>query len=68
MGAAAVKVPLPPDPRELPGQLAAALRAVLEDSDWETRSALGVKWASEHVWPAKAAAASEIYREIAGRA
>jgi glycosyltransferase involved in cell wall biosynthesis len=66
VGAAAVKVPLPPDPHDLPGQLAAALQAVLCDSEWETRSALGIEWAGEHVWSAKAAAATEIYREIVG--
>jgi glycosyltransferase involved in cell wall biosynthesis len=67
VGPAAVKVPLPAKPDELPGLLASALQTVLSDGEWESRSAAGVNWAAEHVWSAKAAAATQIYREIAGR-
>jgi len=67
VGPAAVKVPLPARPDELPGLLASALQTVLSDGEWESRSAVGVSWAGEHVWSAKAAAATQIYREIAGR-
>ncbi len=64
VGAAAVKVALPPEPRDLPGNLASALQTVLSDDQWELRSAAGVKWASEWTWPVKAAAATRIYKEI----
>jgi glycosyltransferase involved in cell wall biosynthesis len=67
VGPAAVKVPLPAKPDDLPGLLASALQDVLSDGEWESRSAAGVKWAAEHVWPAKAAAATQVYQEIAGR-
>lgn len=67
VGPAAIKVAPPPRPDNLPGCLAAALRTILSDDEWELRSMAGVKWAGEHVWPAKASTASQIYREIAGR-
>lgn len=67
VGPAAVKVPLPANPDDLPGLLASALRKVLSDSEWESRSAAGVNWAAEHVWSAKAAAATQVYQEIVGR-
>jgi glycosyltransferase involved in cell wall biosynthesis len=66
VGDAAVKVALTPRPRDLPGRLASALQTVLCDDKWEVRSAAAVDWASQHVWPAKAAAAVRIYEEIAG--
>lgn len=66
VGAAAIKVPLPDRPAELPGRLAAAMQTVLTDNEWEHRSTAAVKWASEQVWPARAAAVTEIYREITG--
>ena len=67
VGSAAVKVPLPDKPDDLPGLLASALQTVLSDGEWEARSAAGVSWAAEHVWSAKAAAATQVYQEIAGR-
>lgn len=66
VGAAAIKVPLPDRPAELPGRLASALQTVLTDNEWEHRSTAAVKWASEQVWPARAAAVTEIYREVTG--
>jgi glycosyltransferase involved in cell wall biosynthesis len=68
VGPAAIKVPLPQVPAELPGDLAAALRQILTGDDWELRSGAAVKWAAEHVWSAKAAAATELYKDVAGRA
>jgi glycosyltransferase involved in cell wall biosynthesis len=68
VGAAAVKVPLPPHPRELPGRLASALTTVLTDGNWQSRSAAATSWASNWLWPRKAAIATELYQEIvAGR-
>ena len=67
VGIAAEKVELPPRPQELPGRIADALAAILTGDDWEARSAAGVKWAAQHVWPAKAAAATQIYEEITSR-
>jgi glycosyltransferase involved in cell wall biosynthesis len=64
VGPAALKVALPQRPRDLPGHLASALQTILCDREWELRSAAGVDWAAGHVWPAKAAAATQIYREI----
>ena len=64
-GAAAVKVALPARPDDLPALLASALQQVLTDGEWESRSASGIEWAAGHIWPAKAAAASRIYEEIA---
>jgi glycosyltransferase involved in cell wall biosynthesis len=64
VGPAALKVALPPRPRDLPGRLASALQTILCDHEWELRSAAGVDWAAGHVWPAKATAATQIYREI----
>jgi glycosyltransferase involved in cell wall biosynthesis len=66
VGPAALKVGLPPTPRDLPRRLASALQAILCDCEWELRSGAAVNWAAQHVWPAKAAAATQIYREIAG--
>lgn len=63
-GPAALKVPLPQRPHELPGQLASALQSILCDREWECRSAAGVNWAAQNTWPMKAAAATQIYREI----
>jgi glycosyltransferase involved in cell wall biosynthesis len=65
VGAAAVKVALPPKPDDLPGRLAFALQTVLCDHEWESRSAAAVKWAAERTWPVKAATATQIYQEIA---
>jgi glycosyltransferase involved in cell wall biosynthesis len=63
-GPGAVKVPLAAQPRELPGGLAAALRTVIAGGDWERRSEAAVAWASERAWPAKAAAATQLYEEL----
>jgi glycosyltransferase involved in cell wall biosynthesis len=65
-GAAALKVPLTPRPRDLPGRLASALQTVLCDDEWELRSTAAVKWAAERTWPEKAVAATQIYRQITG--
>lgn len=67
VGPAAVKVPLTPRPRDLPHGLGSALHTVLSDPDWEARSAAAVKWAGEQVWPQRAAAATQIYKEILAR-
>jgi glycosyltransferase involved in cell wall biosynthesis len=64
VGAAALKVALPPEPRDLPGHLASAMQTVLCDGKWQLRSAAGVKWAGEWTWPVKAAAATQIYKEV----
>ena len=64
VGAAAIKVAIPAEPRELPGRLASAMQTVLCDDQWESRSAAGIKWAGEWTWPAKAATASQIYKEV----
>jgi glycosyltransferase involved in cell wall biosynthesis len=66
VGAAALKVALPPRPSDLPGRLASALQTILCDHEWESRSMAGVKWAAEWTWPVKAAAATRIYQEIVG--
>lgn len=66
-GAAVEKVALPADPQELPGRIATALRRVLSDGNWQSRSADGIKFASDWLWPVKAAAATELYREILQR-
>jgi uncharacterized protein YgfB (UPF0149 family) len=58
-------VEIPRNPAELHGRIAASLRTILTGDDWEARSAAAVSWAAGHVWPAKAAAATAIYREIA---
>lgn len=63
-GRAALKVALPQRPRDLPARLAAALQTILCDQEWESRSAAGINWAAGHIWPAKAAAATQIYQEI----
>ena len=63
-GLAAVKVPLSPRPRDLPGQLAAGLGTVLSDGQWEARSANAVRWAAERIWPERAAAATRLYKEL----
>jgi len=67
VGPAAVKVPLPPRPDDLPGRLASAMQTILCDDEWESRSVAAVKWAAEWTWQVKAAAATQIYEEIAGR-
>ncbi len=64
VGAAAVKVGVPQEQRELPGRLASALGTVLKGSDWESRSAAAVEWAAGHTWPAKAEAATRIYQQV----
>ncbi len=66
VGPAALKVALPPRPRDLPGSLASALETILCDREWESRSAAAVNWASQHIWSAKAAATIQIYREVMG--
>jgi glycosyltransferase involved in cell wall biosynthesis len=65
VGAAAVKVPLAAHPHELPGHLGQALAEVLTDNEWESRSAAGIKFASNCLWSVKAAEATKIYEEIA---
>lgn len=67
VGSAALKVPLPPRPRDLPSQLASALQTMLCDNEWESRSAAAVKWAADWTWPVKAATATQIYHEIVGK-
>jgi glycosyltransferase involved in cell wall biosynthesis len=67
VGPAALKVALPRNPDDLADRLASALQTVLCDHQWELRSAAGVDWAAGNVWPAKAATATQIYREIVGR-
>ena len=62
---AAVKVAVPSKPQDLPGSLASAMQTVLCDGEWQSRSTAAIKWASDWIWPVKAAAATEIYREIA---
>jgi glycosyltransferase involved in cell wall biosynthesis len=64
VGPAALKIELAARPRDLPGQIAAALRTVLRDKKWELRSEAAVKWAAEWTWPIKAASATKIYQEI----
>jgi glycosyltransferase involved in cell wall biosynthesis len=66
VGSAALKVALSPRPSDLARHLAAALQTILCDRKWESRSAAGVKWAADWTWPVKAAAATQIYQEIAG--
>ena len=66
VGDAAVKVPLPPDPRDLAGHIGAALQTILSDGTWESRSVAAVKWAGGWVWESKAATATQIYQEVAG--
>jgi len=63
VGCAAVKVDLPRKPEDLPGRLAGAMQTILRDGEWDARSAAATKWAAGHTWPAKAAAATEIYEE-----
>lgn len=65
VGSAALKVALTENPDDLPEHLATALEVILSDSQWDSRSEACVKWAAGHVWPAKAAAATKIYEEIA---
>ncbi len=66
VGSAALKVALPPRAGDLPCRLGSALQTILCDGEWESRSAAGVKWAAEWVWPVKAATATQIYREVVG--
>jgi glycosyltransferase involved in cell wall biosynthesis len=66
VGEAAIKVALPDRPAELPGRMAAAMQTILTDNEWEHRSTAAVKWAAEQTWPARAAAVTQIYREITG--
>ena len=67
VGIAAEKIALPRRPEELQLRIADGLRTVLTGDDWEARSAAGIAWASQHTWPAKAAAATQIYEEITSR-
>jgi glycosyltransferase involved in cell wall biosynthesis len=67
VGRAALKVPLPSNPADLPGELAFALQTILSDHEWELRSSAAVKWASGQIWSEKAATATQIYREIIER-
>jgi glycosyltransferase involved in cell wall biosynthesis len=64
VGLAAEKVEIPRNPDELHGRIAAALGTILTGDEWEARSAAAVGWAAGHVWPAKAAAATAIYKEV----
>lgn len=64
VGGAAIKVAVSPEPRDLPGHLASAIQTILCDGKWESRSAAGVRLAGEWTFPAKAAAATQIYKEI----
>jgi glycosyltransferase involved in cell wall biosynthesis len=66
VGSAALKVALPPRAGDLPRRIGSALQTILCDREWESRSVAGVKWAAEWIWPAKAAAATQIYREVVG--
>jgi glycosyltransferase involved in cell wall biosynthesis len=65
VGQAAVKVAIPPKPEDLAGRLASAMHTVLSDGEWASRSAAGIKWASDWTYPVKAAAGTEIYKEFA---
>lgn len=65
-GTAAVRVPLPADPRRLAPRLGAALATVLTDGTWDRRSSDGIAWADGWRWSSKARAATAIYEEIAG--
>ncbi|MCW2930539.1 MAG: hypothetical protein JWM19_1501 [Actinomycetia bacterium] len=64
-GTAVEKIPLPASPNDLPGHLADGLRRVLSDGNWQSRSADGIKFASNWTWPVKAGIATEFYREVA---
>jgi glycosyltransferase involved in cell wall biosynthesis len=64
-GPAALKVVLPPSPRDLSGHLASALQTILSDGEWESRSSAAVDWAGKWTWPAKAAIATQIYGDVA---
>lgn len=64
VGPAALKIALPRRPSDLPGRLATALRTILSDHEWESRSAAGVRWAAKQVWSAKVATATQIYEDI----
>jgi glycosyltransferase involved in cell wall biosynthesis len=66
VGLAAEKVEIPQRPEDLHPRIATALRTILTGDDWEVRSAAAVSWAAGHVWPAKAAAATQIYKEVTG--
>jgi glycosyltransferase involved in cell wall biosynthesis len=66
VGLAALKVALPPKPDDLPRRLASAVQTTLCDREWESRSAAAIKWAADWTWAVKAAAATQIYQEIAG--
>lgn len=66
VGTAAVKVPLPPRPPDLPGYVASALCTVLSDGEWELRSKDAVNFAAQWVWSAKAVAITRLYEELTG--
>ena len=63
-GTAVEKVALPTTPGDLSSRLASALHTILADGNWQSRSTDGIKFASDWTWPVKAAAATELYREI----
>lgn len=63
-GTAVEKVPLPLKPDDLPRHVADGISRVLGDGNWQSRSADGIKFASNWTWPVKAAAGTELYREF----
>jgi glycosyltransferase involved in cell wall biosynthesis len=67
VGIAAEKITLPRRPKELQLRIADGLRTILTGDDWEARSEAGIAWATQQTWPAKAAAATQIYEEITSR-
>jgi glycosyltransferase involved in cell wall biosynthesis len=58
------KVSLPTRPDDLPARLASALRTVLGDGKWQSRSIDGIDFASTWTWPVKATAATALYQEV----
>jgi glycosyltransferase involved in cell wall biosynthesis len=67
VGPATIKVALTANPVDLPARLGNALQTILTEREWESRSAAGISWATEHLWSAKAAAATQIYQEVVQR-
>lgn len=63
-GIAVEKVSLPAKPRDLANRIASALMTVLSDGNWYLRSADAIKFASEWLWPVKAAAVTDLYQEV----
>ena len=64
VGPAIMKVALPVQPAELPVRVGSALRMVLTDGQWESRSKAAIKWAAQQAWPTKAAAATKAYEMV----